>query len=344
MTELLQLGVAAAEAGIVPDAVTRSAIRALCRRRQRELASAPPAASFWESLRGGPIALCPRQANDQHYELSPDFFKLLLGPRCKYSCCYFASPQTTLAEAEAEALRVTCLRAQLEDGQSILELGCGWGALTHWMAERYPTAHITAVSNSRAQRGAIEHEARARGLTNLRVVTADMNHFEAAEAGYDRVVSVEMFEHMRNYEQLLARIARWLRPTGKLFVHHFCHRRACYPFESHGAGNWMGRHFFTGGIMPSFDLLRRFNRSLHVVEEHAWSGRHYQRTADGWLARLDAQRVEALSVLRRTYGANASRWLQRWRLFLLAVSETFGFDEGREWGVGHYLLEHARRG
>lgn len=342
---LMQLGIAAVEAGVTPDALTRGAIRALCRKRKQELAAARPCLPFLESLQRGPIARSPEQANRQHYELPAEFFRRMLGPRRKYSCCYFRDPRATLAEAEDEALRITAHRAQLADGQAILELGCGWGALSLWMAERYPSAQITALSNSHAQRRAIEQQMLLRGLTNLRVVTSDMNHFEVERASFDRVVSVEMFEHMRNYNRLLERIARWLRPSGKLFVHLFCHRQACYPFESQGALNWMGRHFFTGGMMPSYDLLRNFDGHLRVCEQYAWSGKHYQRTADCWLERLDAQRVEVLEILRHTFGpAAARRWFNRWRMFFMAVSETFGFDDGREWHVGHYLLEPALGG
>ena len=255
---------------------------------------------------------------------------------------------TTLDDAEEAALEATCLRAEIEDGQEILELGCGWGSLSFWMAERYPRSRITAISNSTAQRRFIEAEASARRLPNLRVITADVNHLNHAEFGredlrFDRVVSVEMFEHMWNYEQLLARIARWLRPEGKLFVHIFCHRRQAYSFESDGDANWMGRYFFSGGIMPSAELLPRFNRDLSVTRSWRWSGLHYQRTADAWLAKLDGCDGLARRILGSVHGeANARRWLQRWRMFFLAVSELFGFADGKEWFVSHYLFERAK--
>lgn len=344
----LTWGIEAVERGWIPDVWTRAAIRRLCRERLHNADAAETGggarrrAEFLESLRHGPIAPLPEKANEQHYELPPDFFGVVLGPRRKYSCCYFADRDVSLAEAEEAALAVTCERAQLADGQDILELGCGWGSLTLWMAERYRSARITAVSNSAPQRRHIEAEAAARGLTNVAVRTADMNDFVAEEGRFDRVVSVEMFEHMRNYERLLSFIAGWLRPDGKLFVHLFCHRDRCYPFDAEGAGNWMGRHFFSGGIMPSADLLTQFDRDLTVVRQQVWSGEHYRRTAEAWLTRLDARRDEVLRIFRRDLPeAEARRRFHRWRVFFLAVAELFGYDGGDQWFVSHYLLERS---
>lgn len=341
-------GIEAAERGWVPDAWTRAAIRRLCRERLRDVVGpdssdlAKRYAKFDHSLRHGPIALLPERANDQHYEVAAEFFTAVLGPRRKYSCCYFADRGTSLAEAEEAALAVTCERAQLADGQEVLELGCGWGSLTLWMAEHYPHARITAVSNSASQRRSIVAAAAARGLTNIDAVTADMNDFTIDAGRFDRVVSVEMFEHMRNYERLLSRIAGWLRPDGKLFVHLFCHRDRCYPFETDGSGDWMGRHFFSGGMMPSADLLMQFNLDLTVVQRHIWNGEHYRRTAEAWLDRLDAGREEVLRILGRgSSTAEARRRFYRWRMFFLAVAELFGFDGGEQWFVAHYLLEHS---
>jgi cyclopropane-fatty-acyl-phospholipid synthase len=342
----LQVGIDALERGLVPDALARRAIRALCRQRLSGLNDSgdPQAgsqdAALRASMESGPIALVPDKANEQHYELPPEFFAAILGPRRKYSCCYFPNPDATLADAEAAALAATCERAQLTDGQQILELGCGWGSLSLWMAQRYPRSRITAVSNSVAQRRFIESEALRRGLGNVTVVTADMNEYSPVENLFDRVVSVEMFEHMRNYDQLLERVASWLQPGGKLFVHIFCHRNRVYAFDSQGEANWMGRYFFTGGIMPSADLLRQFDRNMNVVRQWTWSGLHYQKTADAWLARFDARHNDILPILTSVYGAaEARRWLHRWRTFFLAVSELFGYAAGEEWFVSHYLLE-----
>jgi cyclopropane-fatty-acyl-phospholipid synthase len=341
-------GIEAIERGLVPDVVTRFAIRGLCRERIRELCPGSDGltdssrAAFLESMRSGPIARVPEMANRQHYELPAEFFAAILGPRRKYSCCYFPSDNTSLPEAEEAALAETCQRAEIADGQQILELGCGWGSLALWMAERFPHSRITAVSNAARQRHFIEAAALSRGLNNLQVITADVNDFSPGGQDFDRVVFVEMFEHMRNYDCLLQRIASWLRPDGKLFVHIFCHHSLAYPFETDGAANWMGRHFFTGGIMPSADLLNQFNRALAVSQQYSWGGRHYQRTAEAWLANLDAARDDVLRMLASVYGAaDASRWLNRWRMFFLAVAETFGYAGGTEWFVSHYLMEQV---
>lgn len=342
---MLSLGIEALERGLIPDPVTRSLIRRLCRQRlhherARAARADPDVRRFLESLRSGPIAIATDAANRQHYELPPRFFAEVLGARRKYSCCYFPAAAATLDQAEEEALRRSCEMAELHDGQSVLELGCGWGALSLWMAEQYPHSRITAVSNSAAQREFIVAEARRRGLQHLEVVTCDINDLELPANRYDRVVSVEMFEHMRNYELLLSRIAACLRPSGKLYVHHFCHRTMCYAFETEGAANWMGRHFFTGGLMPSVDLLRQYEHILWVARQETWGGAHYQRTADAWLGNLDARRNQILPILAQTYGAaDAERWFQRWRVFFLSVSELFGADHGREWLVSHAVLE-----
>lgn len=336
-----------AERGLVPDSLLRLGIRRLCAQRlatERAGGLAEEAARFQQrlaQLRAEEVALHTDAANEQHYELPPEFFVHCLGRRLKYSSAYYPTGRESLDEAEDAMLALYGARAQLEDGQDILELGCGWGSLTLWMAERYRNSKICAVSNSKLQREHIEARCRERGLENVQVVTTDVNRLELPAARFDRCVSIEMFEHMRNYDTLLARIACWLRPQGKLFVHIFAHRTLMYPFETEGSDNWMGRHFFTGGLMPATDTLLWFQRDLQVEQHWQLDGTHYERTANHWLHNQDNRRDEVLAVLTKFYGArNAAVWSQRWRMFWMACAETFGYDDGREWLVAHYRLTH----
>jgi cyclopropane-fatty-acyl-phospholipid synthase len=331
-----------AESRIIPDCAMRAGIRVLCRRRLRDEADVSTEAlqkrqgSFLEMLRRSPIAVETLAANLQHYEVPPEFFRHVLGKRLKYSCCYYPEGSGSLDQAEELMLSLTCERAQVQDGMDILELGCGWGSLTLWMAERYPKARITAVSNSGSQREFISERCRDRGLNNVTVVTADMNHFSTDQT-FDRILSVEMFEHMRNYELLLRRIASWMRPDARLFVHIFCHQKYAYPFETEGPGNWMGRMFFTGGIMPSYDLLFNFQDDVTIENHWRLSGKHYQRTAEQWLSNMDMRRDRILPVMASAYGSkDAALWYRRWRIFFMACSELWGFRGGDEWLVGHY--------
>jgi len=333
-----------AERGWLPDAVVRAGIRRLCAQRLADC-SAGGAQLQQErqqqliaQLRHSPMAVHTDAANSQHYEVPTAFFQQCLGPRLKYSSCYFETDQSTLEQAESAMLELYAKRAQLSDGQDILELGCGWGSLTLWMAERFPQAHITAVSNSHSQRKHILEQCQQRGLSNVEVITCDINALVLPEARYDRCVSVEMFEHVRNHEMLMARIARWLRPMGRLFVHIFAHRRLAYPFETQGEDNWMGRHFFTGGLMPSTDTLLCFQRDLRIDRQWLVDGTHYQRTADAWLAQQDARRPEVMRILQGAYGNPmlAALWFQRWRMFWMACAEMFGYANGQEWLVAHY--------
>lgn len=333
------------ESGRLPESWLRTAIRTLCARRltslRREWEGDPAAAMdrFLRMVDAAPIAVATDRSREQHYEVPTAFFELVLGPHRKYSSCYFPTGRETLEQAEAAALAVTCERAGLADGQSILELGCGWGSLTLWMAERFPAAKITAVSHSATQRAYILGEAARRGIDrNLTVITADVNDFQPA-GKFDRVVSVEMFEHVRNHALLLERIAGWLAPDGQLFVHIFCHRRYAYLFDTEGAANWMGRHFFTGGMMPSLDLLSRYNRHLAVTRRWEWNGRHYARTANAWTRNLDRHQAAITRLFESAYGkSGARRWLVRWKIFFLACAELFSYAGGNEWVVGHYLL------
>jgi cyclopropane-fatty-acyl-phospholipid synthase len=330
------------ERGLVPDALTRYGIRRLCAQclRDEQAGDATLARARQErllvELRRSPIAIETQAANAQHYELPTRFFQLCLGARLKYSSCYYPTGFETLDQAEDAMLALYGERAALADGQRILELGCGWGSLTLWMAERYPRATITAVSNSATQRAHIEAACRERGLANVEVLTRDVNALELPEASFDRIVSVEMFEHLRNYDSLFARLNRWLADDGRLFVHIFCHRTLMYPFETEGEDNWMGRHFFTGGLMPSADTLLHFRQHLALEERWLLPGTHYQRTANHWLQRQDENRAEVMAVLREAYGTDAARWNQRWRMFWMACAELFGYADGNEWQVAHY--------
>lgn len=332
-----------AERGLLPDALLRYGIRRQCEQRLRQEsaggleAQAERFRERIEQLRRSPVAIHTDAANAQHYELPPAFFERCLGKRLKYSCAYYPRGDETLDRAEDAMLALYGERAELADGQEILELGCGWGSLTLWMAERYPNARITAVSNSRPQREHIEARCRERGFDRVRVVTTDVNRLELDPARFDRCVSIEMFEHMRNYDMLLGNIARWLRPGGKLFVHIFAHNTLMYPFETEGEDNWMGRHFFTGGLMPAADTLLWFQDALRIERRWHVDGRHYERTANDWLKNQDARRDEVMAVLRDAYGPTlAPLWFQRWRMFWMACAELFGYADGQEWLVAHY--------
>jgi cyclopropane-fatty-acyl-phospholipid synthase len=329
------------DSGLVPEPVLRAAIRAVCalRLRQERRGVEDEQArheALVAELKRSEIAIETAAANAQHYEVPAALFQAVLGPQLKYSSCYWPEGVRTLGDAEAAMLALTAERAQLADGQDVLDLGCGWGSFSLWAAARFPRSRFTAVSNSRPQRAYIETQVAARGLANLRVTTADVRTLLLPAHGFDRVVSIEMFEHMRNYELLLRRIADWLRPDGRLFVHVFAHRLHAYPFEDAGRSDWMAREFFTGGIMPSARLLHHFQDDLELEAEWHLAGTHYARTAEAWYDNLMAKRTEVLAILASTYGADAARRLQRWRVFFLACAELFGYRGGREWIVAHY--------
>jgi cyclopropane-fatty-acyl-phospholipid synthase len=341
------LGIALAESGLLPDAVVRFGIRRMLRQRQRELAADDAAAAaradaaLSTALREGPIAALPELANRQHYEVDPAFFERVLGPHLKYSCAWWPPGVDDLGRAEEAMLALTRDRADVRDGMRVLDLGCGWGSFSLWLAERQPGSSVLAVSNSKPQREWILARARERGLANLEVVTADVNTFQP-EGPFDRVVSIEMFEHVRNWEALLSRIAGWLVPDGKLFVHVFCHRSRAYVYEDRGPGDWMARTFFSGGLMPSEDLLPRCARELVLERRWRVNGLHYARTCEAWLRNLDGARAALRPALWRSYGGeDADLWRRRWRLFFLTCAELFGFRGGEEWLVAHHRL--ARR-
>ncbi len=340
------------ERGLIPDGLTRWGMRQLMKRRLHDEAARDGEArsrrynEFLAELRASPIAIHTQDANAQHYEVPAEFFHLHLGPRLKYSCCFYPTGTETLAQAEEHMLALYAQRAQLADGQRILDLGCGWGSLSLWLAERYPNAQIVGLSNSQGQRPFIERRARERGLSNLRIVTGNVVDFDFPasdlQAGFDRVISIEMFEHMKNYGLLLAKVARWLADDGKLFVHIFAHKLLAYHFEVKGQSDWMSQYFFTGGTMPSENLLLNFQDDLRIEQQWWVDGRHYEKTSNHWLAGMDAKTDEILRTFKPAYGEGAAIWFQRWRMFYMAVAELFGYADGDEWGVAHYRF--AKRG
>jgi cyclopropane-fatty-acyl-phospholipid synthase len=334
------------ERDLLPDFAVRFGIRRLLKARLAEEhrgsleAQQRNLMKLITRLRQSPIAIHTADANLQHYELPCAFFELVLGRHLKYSSGYYRDPADSLDQAEAHMLRLTAERADLKDGERILELGCGWGSLSLWMAERYPRSRITAVSNSRTQKRFIDARAADRGIKNLEVITCDVNQLSfSADLQFDRVVSVEMFEHMRNYETLMQRISGWLKPAGTLFVHIFAHKTYAYPFEVRDESDWMAKYFFTGGIMPSDDLLLYFQKDLTLQNHWQVDGRHYHRTSEHWLQNMDRHRRAIEPILAQTYGADqVRRWWVYWRVFFMSCAELWGYAGGQEWFVSHYLF------
>lgn len=350
MMHLTSLAIQLAEKGLIPDLIIRQGISNLSEKRLKEIYAddcekgIENLSEFVSAMNSAPIALVPELANAQHYELPTRFFELCLGVHRKYSSCFWLPETKTLNEAEANALTLTCEHADLHNGQNVLELGCGWGSLTLWMAERYQNSNIIAVSNSNSQREHIMATAKTRGLTNVRVITCDMNKFNPADYDinehFDRVVSVEMFEHMRNYRTLYKRIHDWLVPGGKFMMHIFVHRNTPYLFEVQSDDDWMSQYFFSGGMMPSDDLPLHFQLDLKLLKRWRWNGTHYEKTANAWLENMDNHHDEIDAILENTYGLeNVEKWRNRWRIFYMACAELFGYKQGQEWWVTHYQFE-----
>ena len=336
------------EMGLVPDSVIRAGIRRLLDRKLVEIKAGDHEHAddtlndFVDMMNASPVALVPELANEQHYEVPSAFFGYCLGEHRKYSCCEWTAETKDLDDAERQSLETTVSRAGIEDGMRVLDMGCGWGSVSLYLAEKYPNCSIVSVSNSSSQRAYIVNTAKERGLSNIEVIVQDMNDFEAPGT-FDRIVSVEMFEHMRNYAELFGRINRWLNPGGRFFMHIFCHRTTPYEFIDKGPSDWMSRHFFSGGIMPSLDLPLRFSSDLNIEKRWTWNGEHYAKTSRAWLEKMDAHRNHIMPVLRETYGEqDADRWWMRWRMFYMAVEELFAFNRGEEWFVGHYLFSRTQ--
>lgn len=331
------------EKNLLPDSLIRFGIRRLLRQRLNEEEQKYADPDYYKNLLASfadaPIAVHTAEANTQHYEVPTEFYQLCLGPHLKYSSCYWNEGITELVDAEGDMLSLTCARADLQNGQDVLELGCGWGSLSLYMSAKFPGSRFTVVSNSRTQKYFIDEQARKMGITNLEVITCDINTFDTAKR-FDRVVSVEMFEHMRNHKLLLHNIAGWLKNGGKLFVHIFTHKKYTYLFETKDANDWMGRYFFTGGMMPGDMYLHDFTSHFRMKEHWVVNGTHYGKTAEAWLQRMDSNKAKIMPLFKKTYGEkNAVKWWVYWRVFYMACAELWNYNKGEEWWVSHYLME-----
>ena len=342
---MIKLLIKLAEKGLLPDFFIRLGIRRLCGKRLVDAKTSSVQVmeekhqQWINTLKESPVALVPEKANEQHYEVPPRLFELVLGSNLKYSSGYWPQGTSSLDSSEVEMLKLSSKRASLSDGQEVLELGCGWGSLTFYIAQNFPNSKITAVSNSNVQRQFIEKKCEKLKIKNIKVITADMNDF-SIDKRFDRVVSIEMFEHMRNYDELLKRVSGWLKKDGKLFVHIFSHKEIAYPFEDEDEGDWMAREFFSGGQMPSHKLLTCFTSRMKIEKDWRVEGTHYEKTSLAWLNKMDENKAEVLKLFEKTYGKNeASIWFQRWRIFFMSCEVLFGFNQGSEWGVSHYLFE-----
>lgn len=331
------------EKGLLPDVLIRIGIKGLCKQRLKHIQRydveklAQQTQNFIAKSDAQPIAVETDKANEQHYELPTEFFKLVLGKHLKYSCCRFSGVNQALSDAEQETLALYAQRAQLADGQSVLDLGCGWGSMTLFMAQQYPNSKITAVSNSKSQKTYIDQQAKIRNLNNIEVITCDVNQL-SFDNQFDRIISVEMLEHVSNHKKLFKRLAAWLKPEGLMFIHIFSHLLAAYPFEDHGDSDWMAKYFFSGGVMPSKDQFLQYQQAVVLKDQWLLSGKHYENTANAWLKNLDSKKSEVLEIFKATYGKDYKKWFQRWRIFFMACAELFGYSRGNEWVVSHYLF------
>lgn len=322
----------------LPDCLYRMAIRAQLKQRlanEFKKYGNKTIEDYVTFLKTQPIAVMTEKANDQHYDVPVSFFENVMGVHKKYSCCLFENGDETLDDAEDAMLKLTCERANLSDGQDILELGCGWGSLTLYMAKKYPNATITAVSNAQSQRQYIEQRLVDENLTNVNVITENVATLTRSET-YDRIISIEMMEHMRNYDVLFKTLSGWLKSNGNLFIHIFGHRNKPYTFDDETS--WMARHFFSGGQMPSKQLFSYFNSSLCIDKIWEISGTHYAMTSLNWLHNMDRSKSRIMSIFQQTYGKEAKKFWIYWRLFFMACEELFAFNNGNEWQVYHYLL------
>lgn len=339
----IKFAIKAVESGLIPDFIIRFGIRRLLKQRLLDEFSQDPQQSskryndFLYELKKSKLAIDTDKANEQHYEIDSEFYNLVLGQNKKYSSCYYKNENESLSTAEKNMLELYIERGQFSDGQNILELGCGWGSLTLYLAKRFPQSHITGVSNSHSQRNYILKQAKDRGLKNIEIITCDINNL-SLENQFDRIISIEMFEHVRNYQNLFKNISSWMNPQGLLFIHVFCHRHLMYPFETEGEDNWMGKYFFSGGQMPAADTFLNFQQHLNIEKRWINNGQHYEKTSNHWLENMDENKQQVLIVLKKTYGQDYKLWFQRWRIFFMSCAELFGYNKGNEWLVGHYLF------
>jgi len=334
------------EKDVLPDSIVRYGIRGLLAQRLKEEDKGNPEAQqahfmqLIEELKKSPIAVNTADANAQHYEIPADFFQLVLGKHLKYSSGYWKEGVTSIDVSEKDMLEITCERAELKDGQTVLELGCGWGSLSLFMAAKYPNSKITSVSNSHSQKAFIDGQAQQRNIKNLTIITADMNVFQVDQK-FDRVVSVEMFEHMRNYGLVMNKVAGFLNPKGKLFVHIFTHKEYAYKFEVKDDSDWLSKYFFTGGIMPSDHSLLYFQKELKIEQHWRVSGTHYEKTSNAWLQNMDSHKQQIMEIMKKVYGNDALKWWSYWRIFFMSCAELWGYKQGKEWMVSHYLFQKA---